>query len=38
MAAGLTGNLMDMTDIAIMIEAAAPKLGKRGPYKKQVSN
>jgi IS1 family transposase len=34
MAAGLTGKLMDMTDVANMIEAVAPKPGKRGPYKK----
>jgi len=34
-AAGLTDKLMDMTDIANMIEAAAPKPGKRGPYKKR---
>ena len=38
MAAGLTDKLMDMADIANMIEAAAPKPGKRGPYRKQSEN
>jgi hypothetical protein len=32
MAAGLTDSLKDMTDIANMVEAAAPKPGPRGPY------
>jgi hypothetical protein len=27
-----------MTDIANMIEAAAPKPGKRGPYQKRPEN
>lgn len=30
MTAGLTDNLMDMTDIANMVEAAAPESGPRG--------
>jgi hypothetical protein len=38
MAAGLTDKLMDMTGAANMIETAAPKLGKRGPHKKENSN
>jgi hypothetical protein len=32
MAAGLTDKLMDMSDLAEMIDAAQPKPGKRGPY------
>jgi IS1 family transposase len=38
MAGGLTDKLMDMTDIANMIEAAAPKPGKRGPYQTRSHN
>src|SRR5450830_1447628 len=41
MAAGLSETLWSMTDLAEMIEAAAPKPAKRGPYKKtadQISN
>jgi IS1 family transposase/lambda repressor-like predicted transcriptional regulator len=37
MAAGLTDKLMDMADIANMIEAAGPKPGKRGPYRKRAT-
>ena len=33
MAAGLTDRLRNMEDVAALVEAAAPKLGKRGPYK-----
>jgi IS1 family transposase len=36
MAAGLTDNLLSMTDLANMVEAALPKAGKRGPYKKRL--
>jgi IS1 family transposase len=35
MAAGLTDRLWSMEDIANMIDAAAPALAKRGPYKKR---
>jgi hypothetical protein len=34
MAAGLSETLWSMTDLAEMVDAAQPKLGKRGPYKK----
>ncbi len=37
MAAGLTDKLMSMTDLAEMVDAAQPKPGKRGPYKKQIA-
>ena len=36
MAAGVSDTLLSMTDIAEMVYAAQPKLGKRGPYKKQL--
>ncbi len=32
MAAGLSPILWDMKDVAALIDAAAPKPGKRGPY------
>ncbi len=38
MAAGVTDRLMEMRDIVEMINAAAPKPGPRGPYKKNNSN
>jgi hypothetical protein len=38
MAAGISDTLWSVTDLAQMVDAAAPKLGKRGPYKKQISN
>jgi IS1 family transposase len=34
MAAGVSDKLWSMNDVAEMVEAAAPKPGKRGPYKK----
>ncbi len=34
MAAGISDTLWSMTDLAEMVDAAAPKPGKRGPYKK----
>ena len=37
MAAGLTDRLWSMEDVVELIEAAAPKPGKRGPYKKRNS-
>jgi hypothetical protein len=38
MAAGLTDRLCDMKDLVALIDAAAPKPRKRGPYKKKISN
>jgi IS1 family transposase len=38
MAAGVTDKLWDMKDIAALIDAAAPKPGPRGSYKKTNSN
>ena len=41
MAAGISQTLWSMADLAEMVDAALPKLGKRGPYKKtaaQISN
>jgi hypothetical protein len=41
MASGISQTLWSMTDLAGMVDAAAPKAGKRGPYKKtadQISN
>jgi IS1 family transposase len=35
MAAGLSDTLWSMTDLAEMVDAAQPKPGKRGPYKKE---
>jgi IS1 family transposase len=37
MQAGISDTLWSVTDLAEMVDAAAPKLGKRGPYKKQIS-
>jgi hypothetical protein len=38
MAAGLSDTLWSMTDLAGIRDAAQPKAGKRGPYKKENSN
>ena len=38
MAAGVTDKLWTMEDIVTVIDAAAPKPGRRGPYKKKNSN
>lgn len=38
MAAGVSDTLWDMSDIVELIDAAAPKPGRRGPYKKDISN
>ena len=37
MASGLTDKLWSMTDLAVMVDDAQPKPGKRGPYKKQIA-
>ena len=37
MAAGISKTLWEMKDLAGMVEAAAPKPGKRGPYRKQAA-
>ena len=36
MAAGLTDKLWSMSDLAVMVDDALPKPGKRGPYKKRT--
>lgn len=38
MEAGVADHIWSMEEIAEMVEAATPKPGKRGPYKKQISN
>jgi IS1 family transposase len=38
MAAGLSDTLWSMDDLAAVVDAAQPKAGKRGPYKKENSN
>jgi hypothetical protein len=37
MQAGISDTLWEMTDLAEMIDAAAPQPGKRGPYKKRIA-
>ena len=37
MAAGVTDKLWELADMVAMIDAAAPKPGKRGPYKKRAA-
>jgi hypothetical protein len=37
MAAGISDTLWSVTDPTEVVEAAAPKPGKRGPYKKQIA-
>ena len=37
MAAGVTDHLWSMEDIAALVEARAPKPGRRGPYKKRTT-
>ena len=36
MAAGISQTLWSMTDLAEMVDAAAPKPSPRGPYKKRT--
>jgi len=38
MAAGVSDRLWEISDIVALVEAAEPKPGKRGPYKKRISN
>jgi hypothetical protein len=38
MAAGIAKSPWEMADIVKLIDDAAPKLGRRGPYKKDNSN
>ncbi len=35
-AAGVTDKLWSMEDVAALVDARAPKPGKRGPYKKRA--
>jgi hypothetical protein len=37
MQAGVNDTLWSMTDVAEMVDAASPKPGKRGPYRKQIA-
>jgi len=37
MEAGISDTLWSMADLAEMVDAAAPKPGKRGPYKKRAA-
>jgi hypothetical protein len=36
MAAGVSNTLWSMNDVAELVDAATPKPGKRGPYKKGI--
>ncbi len=38
MAAGISKTLWSMEDIVVLVDAAAPKPGRRGSYKKRNSN
>jgi hypothetical protein len=38
MAAGVADRLWEVADIVRLWEAVEPKAGKRGPYKKQISD
>ena len=38
MAVALTSRLWSMDDVAELVEAAAPKPGRRGAYKPRISN
>jgi hypothetical protein len=37
MAAGVSERLWEVSDIVALLEAAEPKPGKRGPYKKRAA-
>ena len=37
MAAGVSSRLWEVSDIVALLEAAEPKPGKRGPYRKRIS-
>jgi hypothetical protein len=37
MAAGVTDRLWSINDLAVMVDDALPKLGKRGPYQERVA-
>jgi len=38
MAAGVTNRLWNIDDIAALVEARAPRPGKRGPYKRRPAS
>jgi hypothetical protein len=38
MAAGISKTLWEMKDLAEMVDAAAPKSGRRGPYNKKTAD
>jgi hypothetical protein len=38
MAAGVSHRLWEVSDIVALLEASEPKPGKRGPYKKRISD